>query len=612
MLSRFTLAAFVAAWALSASAAAANEMTAPYNQTVENQIQPLTEQLLLHLLSDGRDMKLDGAAVFNGDDKFLPGKITLGLADFLTSLPKTDPRLPRYLQDFAKIAKMTIDDTNETWGIYYYLSGLNRLRKAGLLNQAIDPETLAKLKIRLDWRSFVNVDSVKLINLANNYYVVAFGIARLRAAMGWEDGSGAEKLLQKTLEHYRQFSGPYGFADETDGDGRFDRYGVLLSAEITEHFFETDAAPPPEVLGWLRKSTDVMMLRLNPNGLGFEYGRSLGPYGDTAIVEVLTAAAVAGILSSPEKELAYGFVSRVAVRYATFWVNPDTKSVDMWDRGRKTDAYRGKFRILGENLSLTHQFLYTNAAWNALGYKDKPPSADFDTALETLPKRSVTWFARGTYDRMLLTLRTKGLVIGLPLVNGAADLHMTSPYFSIPFSTGVLAGVPDGSAPLLIPRFTLADGSVLEPLAFFQNVKVTDEGDKTIVTYHQPQMDRIGESSPIPDDRLSINVTYVFSPGRITRTDVVTPKGPVFLQGTTMEFATFSGAPIRKAGVTTFGSGVVRSFSAHGFGVCDTQPLDSDPAYQTPTGPFLNKISCKSASSILSAPVTTGWTLTYR
>jgi hypothetical protein len=266
LLKRYTHAAIAAGAVLSASAAAAKETTPPYDQTVENQIQPLIEQLLLRLGSEGHGMKLDGVAVFSGNDKFLPGKIAIGLADLLTSLPKTDPRLPLFLKDFGKIAKLTLADPNESWGIYYYLSGLNRLRKAGLLDQAIDPQTLATLRARLDWRSFVDADTIKPINLANNYYVVALGVARLRAAMGWEDNTGADKLLQKTLEHYRQYSGPYGFADETNGDGRFDRYGILLSGEITEHFFETGGLPPSEVLVWLRKSTDVMMLRLNSEG----------------------------------------------------------------------------------------------------------------------------------------------------------------------------------------------------------------------------------------------------------------------------------------------------------------------------------------------------------
>jgi hypothetical protein len=591
--------------------AAADPVTS-YNQTVETVVQPQAEQLLLRLVKDGRGMKLGGVAVFNGDDKFLPGKIALGLADFLTSLPKDDPRLPGYLEDFGQIARMTIDDDNEGWGIYYYLSALNALRKAGELNRAVDPATLARLKVRLDWRSFVDVKTYKLINLPNNYYCVAFGAARLRVLLGWEDASGAKTLLARMLEHYRDYSGAYGFADETDGDGRFDRYSILLSGEITQRFLQAGSAPPTEVLGWLRKSADVMLLRLNAGGEGFEYGRSLGPYADTSMVEVLTAAAIAGILTPQEKDLAYAFVCRAARRYVTFWMNKETESVDLWDQGRRTDAYRGKFRILGENFSLAHQFLYTNAAWNALGYKDKPPMADFDAALDRLPGRTVTWFAHGIYDRMLLTIRDRGHVIGLPLINGAHDQHMHNPYFPIPYSDDMLSGVADGSAPLLISRLTLADGSVLQPLAYFQNVKVVEDGDKTVVTYSEPQMDRMGKKAPVPDDRLSVAVTYVFSPGRITRTDVYTPKGTVALAGAAMEFATYSDAPDQKDGVITFSRGAISSFAAEGFENCGVQSANGDYDYETPTGPFLSKISCTRGPAMLSAPMRVSWTLTYQ
>jgi hypothetical protein len=591
---------------------AAADPVAPYNQTVETVIQPQTEQLLLRLVKDGRGMKLGDVAVFNGDDKFLPGKIALGLADFLTSLSKDDPRLPGYLQDFGQIARMTIDDDNEGWGIYYYLSALNALRKAGELNRAIDPATLARLKVRLDWRSFVDVRTFKLINLPNNYYCVAFGAARLRMLLGWEDASGAGKLMAKMLEHYREYSGVYGFADETDGDGRFDRYSILLSGEITQRFLQAGSAPPPEVLGWLRKSADVMLLRLNAGGEGFEYGRSLGPYADTSMVEVLTAAAIAGVLTPQEKDLAYAFVCRAVRRYVTFWMNKQTGSVDLWDQGRRTDAYRGKFRILGENFSLAHQFLYTNAAWNALGYKDKPPMTDFDAALDRQPGRTVTWFAHGVYDRTLLTIRDRGRVIGLPLINGAHDQHMHNPYFPIPYSDDMLSGVADGSAPLLISRLTLADGSVLQPLAYFQNVKVAEDGGKTVVTYSEPQMDRMGKNAPVPDDRLSVAVTYVFSPGRITRTDVYTPKGTVALAGAAMEFATYSDEPDQTDGAITFARGAIRSFAAEGFENCRVQSVNGDYDYETPTGPFLNKISCMRGPATLSAPMRTSWTLTYQ
>jgi len=315
--------------------------------------------------------------VFNGKDKFLPGKIAISLVEFLLSLPPNDPRLSTYLKDFREVARLTVDDPNDTWGAYYSILALDQLRQAGLLQQAVDRLTLAKLRVRLDWRMFVDVDDFTLIDHPNNYYCVALGIARLRKQMGWEDGAGAQKIYDKIVDHYRQYSGDYGFADETNGDGRFDRYSVLLSAELAHHFVETSERPPPEVLVWLRKSADVMLPRLHEDGSGFEYGRSLGPYGETAIIEVLTIAATLDVLSESEKVLAYTYASRAAQRYFAFWINPKTGSVDLWDAGRRTDDYRGKFRVLGENLSLAHQYVYTNSLWSAMGFKDKMPIENF-------------------------------------------------------------------------------------------------------------------------------------------------------------------------------------------------------------------------------------------
>jgi hypothetical protein len=594
---------------LALPARAAPAPVPPYSETVAARIQPQAEQLLVRLAKDGRGLVMDGVPVFNGEDKFLPGKIALGLTDFLTTLAPDDPRRATYLADFRLVAKLTVDDANDTWGIYYYLSALNALRKAGLLKAAVDPLTLAKLRVRLDWRSFVDVDDFTLIDHPNNYYGVAFAIARLRMQLGWEDGAGAERLLAKVLEHYRAYSGEYGFADETDGDGRFDRYSVLLAAELSQRFLETGGKPPSEIVGYLKASAEVMLARLSADGQGFEYGRSLGPYGETAVVEVLTAAAALGVLDDRQKQLAYAFACRAGRRYADFWINPATGSVDLWDRGRRTDAYRGKFRILGENLSLAHQYVYTSAAWDALGFKGAAPMADYDKALARLPKRTVTWFARSNYDRALVTLRDGGHVIGLPLVNGAASQHMHNPYFPIPYSPGMLAGVPDSAAPLLVPQFTLADGSVLAPLAWFQDVKVDAKNRTTVVTYRLAAMDRLGEAAPIADDRLAATTTYVFSPGHIQRTDTYAPKGPVALKAIAMTFGSFSEDPRLEGSVATFGRGAVRRFSAGGFEACHVTP--PGPEDRTPTGAFASRIDCASGPRTLTGPITLSWSIDY-
>jgi hypothetical protein len=591
---------------------ASSDRSPSFNAVVQMRILPQAETLLRQLVAQKRALTIDGIPVFNGSDKFLPGKIAIALVEYLVTVPKEDPRLPELLKDFREVAKLTADDANDSWGAYYYVLALDKLRDTGLLDNAVDRLTYAKLRVRLDWRMFVDPETHQLIDHPTNYYVVALGIARLRHHMGWEDETGSNALYAKVAEHYRKYSGDFGFADETEGDGRFDRYSVLLAGELVNHFIETGGHVPDEALVWLRKSVDVMLQRLHADGAGFEYGRSLGPYSETAIIEVLTAAARTGLLTEDERALAYAYASRAAQRYVDFWIDKRTGSVNLWDEGRRTDDYRGKFRILGENLSLAHQFAYTNEAWNAMGFKGQPAMADFEAALTRLPVQTVTWFAKGTADRLLLTRRDAGHIIGLPLINGGAGQHMHHPYFPIPFSRGMLEGVPDGSKPVLVPQFTLKDGTVLMPLAFIHDAAVDVQGSTTTVSYRQSRMDRMGKAVPVGDDRLSVTTTYTLEPRRLTRADVFVAKQPLDVAAIRVEFAGFSTDPKTSGNTTTFGGGAVTSFQVNGLDACQARSLDRDHDYESDTGAMTSLVTCASGPSTIEGPLTITWSIWYR
>ena len=579
------------------------------NITVENVLRPQVEALLDDLVAHGRDYRLDGVPVFEASDKFLPGKIAIGMAHLITATEPSDPALTERLSAFRRLADLTLEDANDTWGIYYYLSALHSLETAGLLDQAVDPATLVRLRERLDWRSFVRQPDLTLVDLPNNYYGVAFSVARLRYLLGWEDASASEALLDKTLQHFRDYSGEYGFADETDGEGRFDRYSVLLIGEIAQKFIETGLTPPPDVLVWLRASVDVILPRLNLRGEGFEYGRSIGAYGETAFVEVLSAAAALGVLSEEEQAMAYAFSSRVTARYVDFWLDSGTGSVNLWDHGRKTDAYRGKHRILGENLSLSHQLIYTNAIWNRLGLKDAEPAVDFATWLNDRPRSTTTWFSRGDYDRLLVTYRDGDRLIGLPLINGGPTQHMNTPYFPIPFSPGVLSGAADETFPQLIPRLTMRDGTQLSPLSWFRDTEVAQEADQTTVTYRQSAWDRMGESAPVPDDRASGRTTYVLAPGALRRTDNFGLAPADAGAHIDLEFTTYSSAPHPDGDRIVFDVGEVASFEVAGLD-CSiaAEPLDTE-RYATPVGPFRTLVQCR---GIAGETTQVSWEIRFR
>ena len=87
-------------------------------------------------------------------------------------------------------------------------------------------------------------------------------------------------------------------------------------------------------------------------------------------LEVLSAAvAVDGILNEDERELAYGYSVKLMNRMVDFWYDTDMESINMWEKGRKTDNYRNKNRILGENLSLCMQMVNSFEHWRRAGMK---------------------------------------------------------------------------------------------------------------------------------------------------------------------------------------------------------------------------------------------------
>jgi hypothetical protein len=601
--------------ALCAAAPAASAPAAPMNATVQQQLYPQLDYFFSKLAAEKENTVIDGEKPFASKDKFLPGKIAIGLSYVLLNKDKDDPTLEARLREYRDIADLTVGMDNHTWGIYYYLSALVSLKKAGLLERAVSPETLEKLRRQLDWRTFVSQPDYELIKLPTNYFGVAFSVARLRMLLGWEDDSAGKVLLGKMMHHYDAYSGDYGFSDETSGEGRFDRYSILLIAEICERYLETGLEVTPPLKDKLRKAATLTLNLLKADGTGFSFGRSLGPYGETAMLEILSVAAYLDVLTPEEKTYAYAYSSRVASRYTSFWYDPQMKSVDMWGKGRRTDTYRGKHRILGENFSLLHQLIFTNKFWNQAGFKDAPVNPGLAAWLDkTQPRFSLTRFATGEYDRALAVYRDKGHVFSLLMVNGGASQHDNSPYYPLPFAEGVLAGVADSgpSQPQLLPKFTLDDGSELIGAAYLKQIGSRQQGETWRVAYRQDELDKAGQNAPVKDGRIALRTEYTFAPGAITRTDTYTPNGTVPVRSLTLDFATFSSAASIKGTQVRFGEGSVTDFEVSGLAGCKVRAAAGEHAFKSPNGPMRSVVSCASPAFEFKRPLVIKWVMKYR
>ena len=304
------------------------------------------KHLFDRIVEGGLELTIDGTPAYNEKAQFVGGKVINEACYVVQEFLKTEESY----QKLGDVIRMVSDMPMETWGILNGISGLYRLKKAGLLEKVVDPETLEKLRISMDWRTFVDVENhYALIHKPTNYYGVAFGIARHRELLGWEKEGHSKILLDRLMEHIDQYSGEFSFMDETPGEGRFDRYSILVPSELASQLLATGWEVPEKIKGMLQKSARIFVELADQKGLGFSYGRSIGAYGATAALEVLSAAAeVGGLLTEDELEIAYGYSVKVMEHMVDFWYDKDMESINMWEHGRKTDNYRNKYRILGK------------------------------------------------------------------------------------------------------------------------------------------------------------------------------------------------------------------------------------------------------------------------
>ncbi len=569
-----------------------------------------------NLVAQRDELTLGGVHVFAAKDPFLPGKICAGLAHVLVRADRNGAEFAARLRGYRAVLDFTAEMDSASWGIYYTVAGLYALTKAGLRDAAVSPQALDLLRAKSDWRRFVNASDYTLINLPTNYYGVAFSIARLRMLLGWEDAAASEALLDKTLQHYATHSGAFGFCDDSDGEGRFDRYSILLIAEICERFIETGLVVTRNLRELLRNAVDLTLKLANTQGDGFCFGRSLGPYGDTAILQILAVAAYLEVLTPQERPHAYSMCVAIAEKYIAFWFNAQAHSVDMWDQGRRVDAYRGKSRILGENLSLLHQIISANQLWNQAGYRGvvPEPQGQLQAWLDTTqPPFSLVPFAAATYDRSLAIYRDSARVFSLLMVNGATGQHMNSPYYPLPFSPGVVEGIADSGPEFaqLMPKLTLEDGTQLMGTAFFQHIHSTRQGATHAVHYRMAGMNRLGGDAPVQDERVSVEVEYVFEAGAITRIDRFTPQLGLRVASITLDFLSFSSDPTMDGNHVRFGSGSVHAFHTAGYDACQAMDLHNNPAFRSPNGPMRTHVRCLRDGFVATDSFAVQWTIHY-
>lgn len=563
-----------------------------------------------NVLTHGRDLVLDGVRVFEQKDPFLAGKLALAFAYRVVEAGQDSHATIERCREFEQVSHLVRAHKNDTWGSFFHLLALVKLHDHGVLERALPQYRVDELRDQLDWRTFVNEEDYQLRGKPNNFYGVAYGIAQMRARLGWDDPQHGEALLQCMVDHFKAHSGDYGFADETEGEGRYDRYSILLIAELAHRHREAGLAFPEPLRTWLRRSADVVLVNLNEGGHGFQFGRSIGAYGDSAFVEILTAAAWHGVLSPVETRMAYTFSLRATDKFLKFWYDESREAVNLWEDGRRTEAYRGKHRILGETLSLLHHHLYTHEVWQQLGYGPEIVSTnDFSAWLNELPRYTLTRFSETDYAQAMLTVRDGGHVFSLWFVNGG-QYHDRNAYFPVPFAHGLIQSVPDETFPQLVPQLELDDGTLLMPLAFTRAITLDEQGPSARLTCEQDALDTLGGEKPAPDHRASVTTHFDFAPGSITRTDHFELSPSTRLRRIRMEYASRAAVEARDSSEANAAADGV-ALNADGYGRGATYQTDGNPKYFAPDGPLTVTCVWENEESPSGLPMTVSWTINY-
>ncbi|WP_432697895.1 tetratricopeptide repeat protein [Marinobacterium sp. YM272] len=512
------------------------------SKSFTEQLMTILDSFAKRLVIYGQDLVIDGVEVFKEKDPFLVGKVALGLAYWVTEYPAGSEITKLRCMNFRDIICDLKGFEIDSWGIFFYLKALCLLNEKGVLKDCFSYEYLNSLKGILDWRSFVNEVDYTLIGKPNNFYGIAYRIAYARYQLNWDSVIHSECLLKKELDHYETASGGEGLADETNGKGRYDRYSFLLIAEIAYSFYEAGLPLTKKMKTWLKTSVDYVLFNVNSRGDGFQWGRSIGAYGDSAFLEILTAAAVHNLLNDEEMRVARYFAERITAKFLDFWYQPGRGSINLWSDGRATESYRGKNRVLGENLSLIHQHIYCQSYWKSYGdvKKEAELSASVTTWLSKQPSGKL-WKARHKEACFgIASIRVGGRLINIPFVNGDRYWKKAA-YQPAPYIRGFVQAVPDFDSFLFSPVLDLEGKERRAIYPCYDDIKISENHRRVTLLSKISYMSSLNGSVPTRDKSISGTFEYTVSSRIIkikyeikTTSENITPSSfylPIMLPG---------------------------------------------------------------------------------
>lgn len=437
------------------------------------------ERLTAMIDKSGEDTVMEGVRCLDEQSRFTHGAlIDNAIKLYIYYMKENNPKSAEILARINHFIKFVEQGEVQTWGKLGILRGLSQMQDAGLLG-ALSGEKLEMLKEKTNYEDFLDKKTLALKGYPTNYFQVAMACAGYREKLGWEN-EGFSEILKEKLIGIMQNCSSGGWMDERPPYGRFDRYSIIICAELADTLDAIGKPVPEFVLENLKKASTLVLEMSNVKGDGIVYGRSLSVHGDCAAAEIISTALRHGLVEKNNIDEAVAYSIKIFEKTFSFWYNEKIKSFDLWTNGRTTNKYRQIHRILEVNLDMNNHLLCTLENFEKAGLAEYIPNKEISA--ENTWSVSETVFSDGENGKQALYILKRGEnMIMLPVI-GAGDLWRCASYLPFPSSARLLEAPPETYLPFLTPELTLADGAVVMPVQYVNNTVFSSREDFAEIT----------------------------------------------------------------------------------------------------------------------------------
>lgn len=412
---------------------------------------------------------------------------------------------------------------------------------------------------------------------------IAKSVARFSMGLSKKDETG--KLIERFVERIKQHSSG-GYCDDCPPPagmgGCFDIYGVMSFVFIRQALqLHANIHLRERKLPSLRTSAEKY-LRMMPDivrmdGLGWNFGRGIGAYGQMHCISMILQALRDGWINDEQKPVYFDLLRRLFHFFFVTYLDQEHGFLVIRDAERNTIDNH------------TTRMANFDAARYLCQWSRLARSIGGDMSAKPGPARNTGRFIvfdkthRKEQGLFIYQDKDSGLHLHLPLISQGDRRGTVSDSLAFPHSPGIFDWPANQYLPIMLPELTFGENKIIP--AFYGKRCVTGLGLRNSFYFRYEQPELINHEEKIISGLGNCKVSWTFSKGKVTAEFVFSVKQQV--QMDRMRYIIALAEPHSQYRIgTTFrlGDESVRAavlkddFQAHW---AETDVVSDDPAYRT-------------------------------